>query len=297
MFTITQLMTFIRVAETGSFHKAAEEVFMTPTGVMKQVNTLEEEVGAALLERTHRGQILTKIGEEFYNDACKIIEMCKTASDKARTSEMKKNNTVRLGNSVMTPIEVFDDLWIEVRKKCPDINMEIVLFDNVPNEYGNYMPYPGTTFDIVPITFDGFNPLAEHMDIIEIVKSEIYAIVSINHPLACKKIIETEDLHGATIVVRNGYFESFREYISSVQTVVMKEIQAYTTDAYNDIASSNDIMLGMGNLTKVHPFLKRIPIRWEPGCWLGLGYSKNPTPATVRFIEAVKETVDEKHKA
>ncbi len=196
----------------------------------------------------------------------------------------------------MTPIEVFDDLWTEVRKKCPDINMEIVIFDNVPNEDGNFMPYPGKVFDIVPVTFDGSDPLAEHMNSIKIMKSEIYAVVSINHPLAGKVIVEIDDLQGATLVVRNGYFANFIEYISAAQNITIKEIPSYTTDAYNDISNSDDIMLGMGNLTKVHPFLKRIPIKWEADCWWGLGYSKNPTPATERFIEAVKEIVEERNK-
>ncbi len=90
MFTLTQLMTFVKVADTGSFNKAAEEIFMTPTGVMKKVNGLEEEIGATLLERTHRGQFLTKIGEAFYSDACEILKMCRNASEKAHNAEIKK---------------------------------------------------------------------------------------------------------------------------------------------------------------------------------------------------------------
>ena len=36
-----QLDTFIRVAEAGSFSKAAQESFITPTAVIKQMNLLE----------------------------------------------------------------------------------------------------------------------------------------------------------------------------------------------------------------------------------------------------------------
>lgn len=50
-----QLETFLRVADAGSFNKAAEESFITPTAVIKQMNLLERSLGVKLFERTHRG--------------------------------------------------------------------------------------------------------------------------------------------------------------------------------------------------------------------------------------------------
>ncbi len=43
-----QLDTFIRVAEAGSFSKAAQESFITPTAVIKQMNLLESRQGLTL---------------------------------------------------------------------------------------------------------------------------------------------------------------------------------------------------------------------------------------------------------
>ena len=50
-----QLETFLRVADAGSFNKAAEESHITSTAVIKQINLLEESLGLKLFERTHRG--------------------------------------------------------------------------------------------------------------------------------------------------------------------------------------------------------------------------------------------------
>ena len=36
-----QLETFLCVADAGSFNKAAEESYITPTAVIKQINLLE----------------------------------------------------------------------------------------------------------------------------------------------------------------------------------------------------------------------------------------------------------------
>lgn len=57
--------TFIKVAECGSFTKAAEDLYITPTAVMKQINALEKQLGAILFDRTNHGLRLTKAGESF----------------------------------------------------------------------------------------------------------------------------------------------------------------------------------------------------------------------------------------
>lgn len=39
-----QLETFIKVADAGSFNKAADELYITPTAVIKQINSLEKSL-------------------------------------------------------------------------------------------------------------------------------------------------------------------------------------------------------------------------------------------------------------
>ena len=59
----SQLETFIKVADAGSFNKAADELYITPTAVIKQINSLEKSIDLVLFERTHRGLILTNAGK------------------------------------------------------------------------------------------------------------------------------------------------------------------------------------------------------------------------------------------
>ena len=44
----TQLDTFLKVAELGSFNKAADALYITPPAVTKQINLLEEDLGVLL---------------------------------------------------------------------------------------------------------------------------------------------------------------------------------------------------------------------------------------------------------
>lgn len=39
-----QLETFIKVADAGSFNKAAEESYITTTAIIKQINLLEDSL-------------------------------------------------------------------------------------------------------------------------------------------------------------------------------------------------------------------------------------------------------------
>ena len=80
-----QLETFIKVADSGSFNKASEELFVSPNAVMKQINLLENSLGFALFVRTHRGVQLTAAGESLYRDAKYPIQM-----QKIQSSEPKK---------------------------------------------------------------------------------------------------------------------------------------------------------------------------------------------------------------
>ncbi|MBE5792861.1 MAG: LysR family transcriptional regulator [Clostridiales bacterium] len=72
-----QLDTFLRVADAGSFSKAAEEMYITPTAVIKQINLLEGNLGVMLFIRTHRGLHLTEAGKAFYQEAQYIVEYIK----------------------------------------------------------------------------------------------------------------------------------------------------------------------------------------------------------------------------
>lgn len=87
--------TFIRAADAGSFSKAAEGAFITPTAVIKQINLLEASLGVKLFERTHRGLVLTSAGRSLYQDAKYILavgggsvsDCCKVVAAQAKLDQ------------------------------------------------------------------------------------------------------------------------------------------------------------------------------------------------------------------
>jgi DNA-binding transcriptional LysR family regulator len=60
---ISALQAFIAVAESGSFSRAAERIFLTQPAISKRIAALEQDIGARLFDRVGRKIHLTPAGE------------------------------------------------------------------------------------------------------------------------------------------------------------------------------------------------------------------------------------------
>jgi LysR family transcriptional regulator for bpeEF and oprC len=68
-----ELKVFVAVVENASFSRAAEALRVARPRVTKTINSLEERVGARLLQRTTRRVSLTGEGEQFYERATQLL--------------------------------------------------------------------------------------------------------------------------------------------------------------------------------------------------------------------------------
>ena len=90
---LKQLEAFITVAEQGSFSKAAQRLFTSPTALTQQLNALERYLQCTVLERTYRGVRLTPAGEVFYQYAKSIM---KQADEAGKLDEAGKRTLAQL---------------------------------------------------------------------------------------------------------------------------------------------------------------------------------------------------------
>ena len=70
---LEEIRAFCAAAELGGIGRAAVRLGVTQPAVSKRIKTLEELVGAALLERSSRGVRLTAPGERLYAHARRLI--------------------------------------------------------------------------------------------------------------------------------------------------------------------------------------------------------------------------------
>jgi DNA-binding transcriptional LysR family regulator len=75
LLDIDQLRTFVAIADTGSFTRAAEIVHKTQSAVSMQMKRLEERIGRAIFERDGRLSRLTDEGERLLDYARRIVRL------------------------------------------------------------------------------------------------------------------------------------------------------------------------------------------------------------------------------
>lgn len=89
------LRTFVAVAETGNFTKAAEHVNRTQSAVSMQIKRLEDMVGEMLFLRGSRGVALTRKGNELLSNARRIVSLLDETA--ASMSAPPLDGPVRIG--------------------------------------------------------------------------------------------------------------------------------------------------------------------------------------------------------
>ncbi|MFM0719938.1 LysR family transcriptional regulator [Paraburkholderia strydomiana] len=78
-FDLTQLRTFVAVAESGSVSAGAERVFLSQSSVSEQLKKLEERAGQPLFLRSKQGVSATPAGSRLLDHARRIIAMSEAA--------------------------------------------------------------------------------------------------------------------------------------------------------------------------------------------------------------------------
>lgn len=196
-----QLETFLRVADAGSFNKAAEESYITPTAVIKQINLLEGSLDIKLFERTHRGLILTKAGKSLYQDTKYIIQYCKDSVTRAKNAMQEDTNIIRIGTSPMTPAQLLMQLWPKIQKQCPEMKFQIIPYENTPENAREILANLGKNIDVIGGIFDDTMLDLRRCAGLELSREPFCCAVSIHHKLAAKDKLKVQDLYGENLLL------------------------------------------------------------------------------------------------
>ncbi len=296
-----QIETFIRVADAGSFNKAAEELYITPTAVIKQINLLESSLDLVLFERTHRGLILTNAGKSLYQDAKYIIDYCKDSVVRAKNAMSEGENIIRIGSSPMTPAQLLMQMWPKIQEQCPDIKFEIVPFENTPENAKEILANMGQNIDIIGGIFDETMLDLRKCEGLQLSREPFCCAVSIHHRLAQKDKLQISDLYGENLLLMHrgwsNYVDRLRDDIWQNHTQIhIVNFDFYNMSIFNRCENSNDVLLAISGWANVHPLLKVIPIEWEYSIPYGLLHSPNPSEKVRRVLEAAKNIVKSKQE-
>jgi DNA-binding transcriptional LysR family regulator len=118
---LDQLQTFIAIADTGSFTRAADEVHRTQSAVSMQMRRLEERIGKPLFEKEGRGNRLTEEGERLLSYARRLIHLNRETL--AAFDDRRLEGTLRIG----TPDDYADRFLPEIMARFARSNPRVEL--------------------------------------------------------------------------------------------------------------------------------------------------------------------------
>ena len=293
-----QLETFIRVADAGSFIKAEEESYITPTAVIKQINLLEASLGVKLFERTHRGLVLTKAGKSLYQDVKYIIQYCRDSVIRAKNAMQEDKDIIRIGTSPMTPAQLLMQLWSKIQQHCPDMKFQIIPFENTPENAREILANLGKNIDVVGGIFDETMLSLRSCAGLQLSREPLCCAVSVHHRLAVKDKLKVEDLYGENLLLMrrewSHYVDQLRDDLwQNHSQIHIVDFDFYNMSIFNRCENSDDVLLAIPGWANVHPLLKVIPVEWEHSIPYGLLYSRHPSETVKRFLEAAQAAVQE----
>lgn len=288
------LDTFITVADCGSFTKAAEHLYISPTAVMKQMNTLENHLNLKLIERASSGVHLTPSGEVIYQDAKFMIEYSKKSIAGALAAAHTNDTTFCVGTSLLNPAKPFMDLWYRVNKSFPEYKLHLVSFEDNHEGILSEIDKLGEKFDFLIGACDSrewlsrcsFLPLGHYKKMIA---------VSREHRLAQKECIDIKDLYGETLMMVQRGDSGTNDFIRNdleknhPQIHIEDTPHFYDLSVFNNCAETQKVLLTIECWKDVHPGLISVPVNWDYSIPYGLLYSNNAPEDVMKFVKAAEE--------
>ena len=290
------LETFIQVADCGSFSKAAENLFISSTAIMKQMNLMEQELGLTLLNRTNQGITLTESGKEIYKSSKHIIDYATDSISKARKLENKNFYTILVGTSQICPCKPLMDLWYKISDKYPNFKIKIVPFEENHSNTLLTLNSNNIQLDCIVSPCDSKNWL-KNLNFLKLRDSKLCLSVLNNHPLANKKTINFKDIKNETIMtITDGDSKTMLDLKKCIEekceNVTIKQAPfLYDLNVFNECEEKEYSLITVDCWKDIHPAFKTIPLKFDKTIPYGILYTKNPSKYVVNFIEAIKSAL------
>lgn len=191
---LNQIKYFLAVAETGSFTKASEHLFISQASLSVGIKRLEEDLRVKLFERTQKQIFLTSSGKYFQNKAKEILNQLETAKKDLRYNNYG-HQPLKLG---ILPTLFTKNLARFIGNFCktyPNIVIEQINGNNLELEKGLERGYIDLAITVLK---DGLN-----RNQTQILFQQNYLVaLAENHSLVTKKSIDFSELKEITYIDR-----------------------------------------------------------------------------------------------
>ncbi|MBX8516263.1 LysR family transcriptional regulator [Pseudomonas cichorii] len=123
---LRHLRYFIAVAEELHFGRAAQTLGISQPPLSQQIQTLEQELGARLFDRTNRRVQLSEAGRLFLEEARGVLAQVDKAADVARRAQLGELGELKIGFTASAPFtSSIPQAIFSFRQKYPAVHLAL----------------------------------------------------------------------------------------------------------------------------------------------------------------------------
>jgi DNA-binding transcriptional LysR family regulator len=197
---LQQLRYFVAVADTGKFTSAARELHVAQPSISKQLRKLEDELGAALLERRRTGVALTDAGAILLPWAKRVLADLDGARSEVAGLATLERGRLSVGATPSLSTVLLPRVLAAFHSEHPGITLAVIEAgsrDLVDRLAAGELDL---ALVILPV------PHEELFETTPLIREELVLAVAKKHPLARRKTVRVGDLRGVPLVMfRDGY--------------------------------------------------------------------------------------------
>lgn len=187
---LVQIEYFLNVAETGSFRKTAELMYVSQPAVSKQISLLEKEWNVILFDRSYRVATLTDAGKLMYKKFSEFRDEFKATLKDARLIDKCATTELRVGIMERLNMGNIFDIFSEFQAAHPDIllTVEQVALNKLTIDGAD------SYYDMV-LNHDIVFSNRRELEIYKVARSSRMVILSKDNPVLAKANFSLSDLN------------------------------------------------------------------------------------------------------
>jgi DNA-binding transcriptional LysR family regulator len=120
------LRTFVAIADTGGFGRAAARLNLTQSAASRQILALEAELGVPLFNRIGRRVQLTSEGEDLLRRSRHLLSEVEALGERARSLKTGQTGLLRVGATTQVIENLFADFLTRHRRHHPGVEVHLV---------------------------------------------------------------------------------------------------------------------------------------------------------------------------
>ncbi len=124
---LNDIAVFVKVAQLGSFSRAAQALGMPVSTVSRKVASLEDQLGVTLMQRTTRKLSLTAQGRSYFDQCSEPLSRLFDAESALTLTQKKPEGALKVSVPVILGQEPFYEFVSAFLKKYPGIQVDLFI--------------------------------------------------------------------------------------------------------------------------------------------------------------------------